>query len=208
MRLTPALAALIGAAFAFLAEALVAPAGARSEECRAPEAKSDLSAAEAQALFDCVSGTLYSGYQASGLPEAAAYRDWALASTAPFVSATHGSRFVNHYINAVGEAAYLDYLDGGFRMPVGSIAAKESFNVDRTGAVKPGPLFFMEKLARGASPETADWKYTLILPNGKVLGVTGTETGDKVGFCHDCHEAVADTQDALFYPVEAYRVSR
>ena len=64
----------------------------------------------------------------------------------------------------------------------------------------------MEKMGSGFD-ETGGWKYAVILPNGKVMGETGTETGKKVAFCHGCHEAVLEGQDAMFYPDEDYRVT-
>ncbi len=207
MRFPAAIAALLGAALALMVEAAAATP-AHAQACSTETAKDDIEGPEAQALYDCIADSLFEGYQASGLPEAEAYKQWSLASTAPYISATHGNRFVNNVINDVGKEAYLDFLEEGFKMPVGSIAAKESFTLNKKGEVKRGPLFFMEKVARGALPETADWKYTLILPNGKVMGVTGTETGGKVKFCHDCHEAVVETQDAMFYLPEEYRVTQ
>ncbi|MEM1049318.1 MAG: cytochrome P460 family protein [Pseudomonadota bacterium] len=178
-----------------------------ADACTTDVAKDELSDAQALALFDCIKERLYSGLQRSGLAEAKAYRDWPMASTNPFISATHGNRFVNHYVNETGREAYLKWdAIGGRTMPVGSIAAKESFNITKNGEVRPGPFFLMEKVSAGSLPETDDWKYTLMFPNGKVVGVSGTETGGKVKFCHDCHVGVLEDQDALFFPDEAYRV--
>lgn len=207
MNISFPLAAALGAAFALLIEAAAA-APAHAQDCATEIAKDDIEGPEAQRLYDCISDSLYESYQGSGLPEAAEYRQWNFASTAPYLSATHGNRFVNNLVNETGREAYLDFLDTGFKMPAGSMTAKESFTIDKAGKVKRGPLFFMEKVARGELPDTGDWKYTLILPNGKVMGVTGTETGKKVAFCHDCHEAVLESQDAMFYLPEEYRVSR
>jgi len=207
MRISFALAALLGASLALFAQAVVV-ASAQAQDCRTDTPKDDIAAQEAQALYDCVSDSLYESYQGSGLPEAAAYRDWTSASTAPYQSATHGSRFVLNLVNDAGRDAYLDFLSEGLKMPVGTKTAKVSFTIDRSGAVKQGPLFVMEKVARGALPDTGDWRYTLVLPTGKVMGVTGTETGDKVKFCHDCHASTADTQDSLLYLPEEYRVAK
>ena len=207
MRIPLSLAVLMSAALVFLlGAAAVGPAHA--QDCATNIPKDDIDGPEAQRLYDCIADSLYEGYQGSGLPEAAAYKGWTHASTAPYLSATHGARFVNNLVNDTGRDAYLDYLDTGFKTPVGSIVAKESFTIDKAGNVKRGPLFFMEKVARGGLPETDDWKYALVLPNGKVMGVSGTETGPKVKFCHDCHESVLESQDAMFYPPREYRVSR
>ena len=37
--------------------------------------------------------------------------------------------------------------------------------------------------------------------------LAAAETDKKVKFCHDCHEAVVEGQDAMFYPDEDYRVA-
>jgi len=185
---------------------LASPAGA-AEVCKTEIAKDDLTDDQVQALYDCLAEAIHSGVQKSGLPEARAYRDWTVASTVPFISATHGSRFVRHYVNATGKDAYLKWEElGGRNMPVGSITAKESFDINKKGEVNPGPFFLMEKVAVGTLPETDDWKYTLMMPNGKVIGNSGTDTGMKVKFCHDCHLNVLDDQDGMFFPEEDYRV--
>jgi hypothetical protein len=66
----------------------------------------------------------------------------------------------------------------------------------------------MEKMKAGFSPEGGDWRYTMIMPNGAVFGTTKGENADKVQFCADCHGAVGDTQDYLFFIPDEYRVSR
>lgn len=178
-----------------------------ADACTTDTAKDELSDQQAMALFDCIKDRLYAGLQKSGLAEAKAYRDWSLVSTNPFISATHGNRFVNHYVNDTGKEAYLKWdAIGGRNMPVGSITAKESFTINKKGEVRPGPFFLMEKVAAGSLPDTDDWKYTLMFPNGKLVGVSGTETAGKVTFCHDCHVGVLEDQDAMFFPDEAYRV--
>lgn len=204
-----------GCAFAFaltatpasvLAPFSIAPAHA-ADACTTDVKKDELSDEQAQALYDCIKDKIYSGLQKSGLEEAKTYRDWPLVSTAPFISATHGNRFVRHYVNEIGKDAYLKWEEmGGRNMPVGSITAKESFNVNKKGQVRNGPFFLMEKVAAGTLPDTDDWKYTLMFPNGKVVGVSGTDTAKKVKFCHDCHLGVLDDQDAMFFPDEDYRI--
>ena len=180
---------------------------AQDGSCTTETAKDKITDAEAQTLYDCIADALLAAYQGSGVDAAAQFRDWTRASTVPFVSATHGGRYVIHYINDVGAEAYLEYEKmpaGG--MPVGSFAAKESFAVNEDGAVVVGPLFLMEKVAAGGLPDTADWRYSLILPNGQIMGTTGGENADKVQFCHACHLRAPENQDALLLPKPAYRV--
>jgi hypothetical protein len=92
-------------------------------------------------------------------------------------------------------------------MPAGAVIAKDSLTVTRLGARYPGALFIMEKLAPGTHPETADWRYAMILPDGSFFGDTvQEEMRDKVAFCHDCHEQRAD-YDYLFFLPDEYRYS-
>lgn len=193
---------LAAAAFAAATALHAAPAAA----CSTDLDKFAMGGEEAARLYDCIEARLLQGYAQSGRADATAFRDWPRASTFPFVSATHGNRLIHHYVNEIGAAAYMAYPEDGLEMPVGSITAKESFTISRNGDVAAGPLFLMEKVAAGALPETDDWKYVLILPDGRVMGESGTETGRKVTFCHDCHEQVLDGQDGMFYPEPEYRV--
>ena len=182
-------------------------AGAAYAECKTDIAKDDLTDAQATALYQCIEGELLASYQKSGRAEASEFRSWFVNNTNVFISSTHGNRFVNHYMNDIGKAAYSAYAEEGDEMPVGSISAKESFTISKkNGKVRKGPLFLMEKMGSGFDA-TAGWKYAVILPNGKIMGETGTETDKKVKFCHDCHEAVVEGQDAMFYPDEDYRVA-
>lgn len=175
--------------------------------CTTEVAKDDLTDAQVADLYACIEGKLLKAYNKSGKAEAAAFRDWFMPSTTPFRSATHGNRFVNHYINDIGREAYMSFNEDDLQMPVGAIAIKESFNVSKKGKVQRGPLFIMEKVAAGTFPDTDDWKYTTIIPNGKIMGETGTDTAKKQKFCHDCHVNVLEGQDAMFFPDEDYRVS-
>ena len=85
-------------------------------------------------------------------------------------------------------------------MPAGSILAKESVTFSKKKKMaRPGPLFVMTKLAAGEAPETGDWYYSGLQPNGKAMKV-------KQSFCHNCHSAFED-QDFLAYPVEEVRIS-
>ncbi|MEM7268380.1 MAG: cytochrome P460 family protein [Pseudomonadota bacterium] len=192
---------------AMLASAFTLAAGAAHAACSTESAKADLTDEQAAELYACIEGELLTSYQKSGWDEANDFRNWFMPSTTPFISATHGKRFVNHYVNDIGKEAYLTYAEEDLIMPVGSITAKESYTVNKKGQVKKGPLFLMEKVAAGELPETGDWKYSVILPSGKVMGVTGGEKSKKVAFCHTCHEAVLDGQDGMFYPEEDYRVA-
>ena len=153
--------------------------------------------------YEALAPDLRAGYAKSGHPVSTEYFNWDRYTVGPHKSSTHGGRLVHNYANDLAKA-YGKYEDVG-TLPVGAIVAKDSFKVTKKG-VKPGPLFLMEKMEAGFSPEDGDWKYTLITPNGKIFGETNGVNSKKVKFCADCHNAVGEDQDYLFFPEEDYRV--
>jgi hypothetical protein len=162
-----------------------------------------LSAAQAKSAYACIRGNLKAGYEKSGNQWVKAYQSWTNYAAQPYVSDTHGGRYVNNYANARG-SNYGLYENAG-PAPEGTVLAKDSFAVKSSGKVTPGPLFLMEKMAAGFSAESGDWRYTLIMPNGKVIGETGGKNSGKVGFCAECHMAVEE-QDSRFFLDENYRI--
>jgi len=139
-----------------------------------------------------------SAYGKSGHSAAAQYTNWSTFNTAPYISGTHGNRYVNNYANPVAEGPYGKYEDVG-SIPAGGVLAKDSFGVNGKGQVGVGPLFLMEKMEAGFNPPTGDWKYVMIMPNGSVFGETKGKNASGVQFCADCHGAVGATQDHLFF---------
>ena len=132
------------------------------------------------------------------------FASWDRFNTVPYKSYTHGGRFVNNYANATATVPYAMFEDdAGNTMPVGSVLAKDSFAVTAKGTVVPGPLFVMEKMAGGFNADSGDWRYTLVMPNGNVVGTTNGDGTDKVAFCIDCHIG-AEVDSMLFIP-EEYR---
>ena len=174
------------------------------DACTTEKKKADITAEDAQALYDCIQASLLEGYsKASDVPGVSDYRNWKLVTTAPLVSATHGKMFVNHWVSPDAADLYTRWEDmEGQKFPVGTIFAKESFRVDKKGEVKRGPLFLMEKVAADAAPD--GWVYTRLFPNGKYQRTNGPKS-EKMVFCHDCHAAVIEDQDAAFFPPEEYR---
>ena len=153
-----------------------------------------------QALYDCIKSELREGYAAGGGENTKEYQGWKAASTLPAVNGTHGKRFLMTFVNEAAFAEYTKFSDERGAMPVGSILAKESFNVSKKGKVKKGPLFFMTKVAAGGDADKyGNWVYTAFQPKGKAMKI-------KQAFCHGCHGAF-DTQDSMGYPGEDYRVS-
>ena len=141
-------------------------------------------------------------YSGSGIAAAESYDGWPRFSSVAYQSATHGMRYVQNYA-APGEAAeaYGRFEEVG-RMPTGSVLAKDSFVAYPNGDLQVGPLFLMERLADGASPETAGWLYTMVMAGGAVDRSAGTQA-----FCADCHAAMADFQDSLFFLPSELRIA-
>ena len=143
------------------------------------------------------------GYGKSGGKVALEFPSYRLYSNQPYVSATHGERMVMNYANGTARA-YGAYEEAGV-FPVGSRLAKPSFSVKGNGNATVGPLFVMEKMEAGFNPDSDDWRYTLIMPNGSVFGTTGGKGNQKVAFCIDCHQTVTPEQDSVLLLPEEYR---
>lgn len=165
----------------------------------------ELSKDEANAIYDKLKEMMASGYGISQMALVENYQSWARYNSAPYLSATHGQRFVNNYANEAGKA--YGSLKEGEKLPQGTVLAKDSITVKDDGKFYPGALFLMEKLGAGASPETADWRYVVINPDGSLAGDTTGDGPELVKYCHDCHVGVAE-MDYIFYVPEDYRTAR
>ena len=163
----------------------------------------DLSQDEANAIYDKLKATLAELYAPAQLDLIDGYQQWQRYNSAPYLSATHGRRFVNSYANPLGKAYGNLPADG--RYPVGTVFAKDTITVTEDGKQLPGAMFVMEKLAEGRSPETADWRYVMVIPDGTIFGGTIGDEPELVEYCHVCHEAVAD-DDYVFYVPAKYRL--
>ncbi len=117
---------------------------------------------------------------------------WFRAARAPFLSPTHGNRFVEVFVNDLGRAAY--YTDADF--PVGTVIVKTSRENDagRPGDAS-GPIFVMEKRALGHAPDHDDWSYAIhwASPTERQLAQLGGPiywrgASPKVGYCSKCHD--------------------
>jgi class 3 adenylate cyclase len=163
----------------------------------------ELADADALVIYDRILEDMVAAYETSGHPHAAAYSTWRRYNTAPYLSATHGNRYVNNYANDIAEA--YGKAEAAGRLPQGSVLAKDGFEVTDRGDVLSGSLALMEKMAPGFNPEGRDWRYTMILPDGTLFGTTRGENAERVEFCMDCHIAAGEDQDHLFFVPEAYR---
>ncbi len=168
------------------------------------ENPADLNKEEAQKHYKSLMRRMSRGYAAAQLDLIRNYQNWPLFNDAPYISATHGERYVNSYANRM--AHNYGTMQEGEVLPVGSVLAKDSMTVTDEGNIHPGALFVMEKLPAGTNPETADWRYIMVMPDGSLFGDTMGFRASEVEYCHVCHEAVAD-RDYTFYVPEEFRVT-
>ena len=167
--------------------------------CTTDVKKDDLTQDQVNGLYECIKDKLREGYASKDAPLTKDYQGWKDAATGPAATGTHGKRFLMTFANDTAYDEYVKYSDERGPMPVGSILAKESFNVSKKGKIKKGPVFFMTKVAASDAKEYGNWIYAAVTPKGKVMKV-------KQGFCHGCHGAFED-QDSMGYPGEEVRIS-
>ena len=165
-----------------------------------------MSDAEAIAAYDCLLKEMQVAYAKSDDDVALNYAGWRSYSAQPYISGTHGNRYVQNYANDTAKA-YGAFEKAG-RMPEGSKIAKDSFSVGANGKVMVGPLFVMEKMSAGFHPASDDWRYTMVMPNGSIFGTTHGAGSAKVQFCAECHMSVTPDADSLMFLPDEYRVSR
>jgi len=175
------------------------------DDCTPDTARDDMTYEDAQAVYDCLAGSMQEGYLTGDtrwIPRAfvADYRNWTAASTLPADPGVHGGRFLLTWVNKTGAEEYMKFAEERGAMPAGTVIAKESFAVGEDGKAAPGPLFLMQKTAEGVSPRTNDWYYMAVQPNGRPMAI------DVFKACNECHEAYADS-DHLGYPEEDVRAT-
>ncbi len=129
--------------------------------------------------------------------QSASWSDWKSytnVSPGPWISKTHGKRFVEIYVNDVALEAY---KTAGAKLPVGSIVVKPSWENEDGTPGADGPLFVMEKMSEGYAPESDDWFYAFQWesPPEKWAAKLGTNVdwrspSEKVEYCSDCHDVI------------------
>ncbi len=185
-----------------LSASMFVATGASAAKCTSDVKKDDLTNEQVVGLYDCIEEKLRKGYVKKEGPNTKEYQSWKNTSTQPAATGSHGNRFLMTFVNETGYAEYVKFSEERAKnaMPVGSILAKESFNLSKKGKVKKGPLFFMTKVAAGGDADKfGSWVYTAFSPKGKQMKI-------KQGFCHGCHKGFED-QDSMGYPDEEFRVS-
>jgi len=88
-------------------------------------------------------------------------------------------------------------------MPVGAVLAKDSFAA-AAGEIFPGPLFLMKKMPTDFSNASGACRYTMVMPDGAIFGVTKGEGAERVEYCIGWHLA-CERSDHLSFPLEDYR---
>ena len=162
----------------------------------------NLAPEEAEKIYDALLDRMVTGYLKPGLDKMD-YRAWKRLNTTPYISDQHGSQFVNVYLNDKSSDFFTASADQP--MPVGSIVIKDSISAVESGGISRGPLFTMEKMPPGFAPEFGNWRYAMIMPNGKLFGMTGGDGNRAVEFCGECHLQVAERDHLFELPVEFVR---
>ena len=175
--------------------------------CEAGKPGSELSFEEAQAVYECLEASMHESYNKGNKRWIPAeyvedYINWKPASTAPAAPGFHSNRFLYTYVNDIGWDDYTDYKDEDASVPAGTLIAKTSFSVSDSGEAKPGPLFLMEKVAEGTSPETGDWYYMMVSASGAPQAV------NVMTACVECHQDAFGFQGGMGYPIEEVRISK
>ncbi len=127
----------------------------------------------------------------------ASWDDWKSytnVSPGPWISKTHGKRFVEIYVN---EVALTAYKTPGAELPLGSIIVKPSWENEDGKPGADGPLFIMEKMPAGFAPDSGSWFYAFQWENPPEkweakLGsnVDWRSPSTKVEYCSDCHDII------------------
>ncbi len=154
-----------------------------------------LTAAEVTATAACLAPALAAVLAAAQDPALRGAADWSAMSQA-YRGSEHGM-FLQVYTNPAASGSYLKY-ELGVPIPVGGVVLKRSFRVAADGKASPFALFVMERMAPGFSPDTNDWRFALIGPDGSTVGATNGPDDAKVRYCAACH-ATARRQDFLLF---------
>jgi len=161
-----------------------------------------LSMNDALSIYALIKTKMAKGYGLSRNPLIKNYTNWRRFNKTPYLSATHGNRYINTYGNA--RSHKYSTLKPGEKLQTGAVLAKDSFTVTRTQGIFAGAVFVMQKLKHGASPKTGDWRYVQIMPDGSLFGDSGGDGASKMKFCYGCHRNASKT-DYLFNVREKYR---
>lgn len=156
-----------------------------------------LDPAAAERAYASVVNDMANRFATSADPAAIYYRRWWRANRSPYLSTTHGNRYVNNYVNLT--ARVYGTLPPGEPMPIGSVIAKDAISIDASGEILPGALALMEKKFEGYDKAARDWRYALILPDGSIFADSNGPNAAGTEFCVTCHATAGDDADHLFF---------
>src|ERR687897_2968831 len=83
-----------------------------------------LSDADALSIYDRIRDDMLAAYRLSRDPSATRFDKWRRYNRVPYLSATHGDRYINNYANAKAKTYG---RAGGGPLPTGAVLAKDSF---------------------------------------------------------------------------------
>lgn len=120
-------------------------------------------------------------------PSVAGWRSWPQTNDARFVSRGHKGKWVDVYVNPVGES---EYRAANGPYAVGATIVKVHYANETSQEIIK--LAVMRKMDAGYDPDHGDWYYG-------VYGADGTEPkmSGKIGKCISCHERAADRDYAF-----------
>jgi hypothetical protein len=165
-----------------------------------------LTGARAELIYQAVRGQLRKSYLRADNPITEAYQSWRRYNRTPYRSPNHGERFVNHYANA--EAAGYGEFENLSPLPEGAIIIKDSFSLTRSGDLRSGPFFMMEKMPAGFPSLAGTWRFMMLRGDGTMVGITDGSGSDKVRFCAECHYKSGPKHDYLFFMPQDARIHR
>lgn len=154
--------------------------------------------------YNCLKADIISAYTKTDMPQLKNYTNWKIFNSQSYLAATHGGRYLNNYANSIAAPVYGTY-DAVEKMPVGSVLVKDGIAADGAGNTGISPLFVMEKMKPGFDTKGGDWRYTMIMPTGSVVGTSKGKGSASVKFCAVCHESAAEN-DYLFFLPEDLRI--
>lgn len=158
-----------------------------------------------QAALTNDSDIVQAAWSVSDRSEGRDFAGWVNFAATPYISFTHGERFAANHANAIAAEQYgkFEAVDA---IPAGGIIAKPTFSINHAGEARWETLFLMEKAGAGMSPDTNDWIYTAIMPDGSLMGRTLGANSDGMYFCAACHMGASDNTDDLLFMEPEYRI--
>lgn len=142
----------------------------------------------ASSAYNCLKARMR--YAQSEHPLAKNYDGWSRLDGAPFFSKVHGNRYVAVFANDRA----LTTLTAAPDAPIvsGVAMATPTFSLSEDGTLEPGPLYVLEKMQKGFDTPSGNWRYTVIGPEGDIIGVTKGQHSEEVDFCKGCNRKSAD----------------